>query len=172
MHVQDKTNPTGVAVIGDENSDAQRARNRKANAAVQMKIAGATWDEIAETLGYPSGRAALVATEQALERELRTESKDAMRAMAGKRLERMLRSVWPKAINSESPEQLPAVGRAREIIADHRKLFGLDAPTEFAVSAPAEAELQRWVAVVQQAEHPALDEADIFEIDVVEEGEE
>ena len=167
--VQDPSHPTGVAstieVDGKVDSDAQRARHRKANAAIQMRIAGATWDEIAEVVGYPDGARALAMVEGQLERELRHESKDAMRMMAGKRLERLLRSVWPKAIDPEHPDQLPAIGKAREIIGDHRKLFGLDAPTQIAVHSPAESEIAAWVATVVNHGKPALEEGDIFDLD-------
>lgn len=168
--VQDPSHPTGVtSTLEGADPDVVRARDRKANAAVQMRIAGASWDEIAEVIGYPSGRDALVATERALEKELRDLSKDSMRQMAGRRLERLLRGVWPKAIDPDNPEQLPAVGKAREIIADHRKLFGLDAPTEIAVHAPTEQELANWVATVVNVGRPALEEADIFDIEAEEE---
>lgn len=168
--VQDPSHPTGVtSTLEGADPDVIRARDRKANAAVQMRIAGASWDEIAEVIGYPSGRDALVATERALEKELRDLSKDSMRQMAGRRLERLLRGVWPKAIDPDNPEQLPAVGKAREIIADHRKLFGLDAPTEIAVHAPTEQELANWVATVVNVGRPALEEADIFDIEAEEE---
>lgn len=167
--VQDPSHPTGVtSTLEGADPDVIRARDRKANAAVQMRIAGASWDEIAEVIGYPSGRDALVATERALEKELRDLSKDSMRQMAGRRLERLLRGVWPKAIDPDNPEQLPAVGKAREIIADHRKLFGLDAPTEIAVHAPTEQELANWVATVVNVGRPALEEADIFDIEAEE----
>lgn len=167
--IQDPSHPTGVtSTITGPDPELNRARDRKANAAVQMRIAGASWDEIAEVIGYPSGRDALVATERALEKELRELSKDGMRQMAGRRLERLLRGVWPKAIDPDNPEQLPAVGKAREIIADHRKLFGLDAPTEIAVHAPTEQELANWVATVVNVGRPALEEADIFDIEAEE----
>ena len=164
--IQDPTHPTGVtSTLEGPDPDVVRARDRKANAAVQMRIAGASWDEIAEVIGYPSGRDALVATERALEKELRDLSKDSMRQMAGRRLERLLRGVWPKAINPEHPDQLPAIGKAREIIADHRKLFGLDAPTQVAIHSPAESEIAAWVSTVVNHGRPAIEEADIFDLD-------
>lgn len=170
---QDPTDPTGVR---DEtprgNSEVARARDRKANAAIQMRIAGATWEEVAEVVGFPSGRHALVATEKALEKELHTEeSQKAMRSMAGKRLERLLRGVWTKAIDPSHPEHLVAIDRARQLIDRHAKLYGLDAPTEYVVSSPSAAQLETWVASVVQQQRPALAEADIFDIDVVEDEE-
>jgi hypothetical protein len=170
MHQQDPTDPTGIrdeSPRGD--STVARARERKANAAIQMKIAGASWDEIATVIGFPNGQAAIVAVERALEKELKSEeNKKHMRQMAGMRLERMLRGVWAKAIDPANPEHLNAVTKARELIDRHAKLYGLDAPTEFTVSTPTAAELEKWVATVITTSRPALEEGDIFDVEVIE----
>jgi anti-sigma factor RsiW len=171
MHRQDPNDPTGVSDDSPAGgSGVARARDRKANAAIQLRIAGASWAEVAEALGYPTPRAALVATEKALEKELRTEeNKTNMRSMAGRRLERMLRGVWAKAIDPEHPEHLLAVDKARLIIDRHAKLYGLDAPTEVVVTSPAQEELEKWVSEVIKTKSPQLDEADIFDADWYEE---
>lgn len=169
MHKQDPNEPSGISDDSEKGgSMVSRARNRKANAALQLRIAGASWSEIAESLGYPTPRAALVATEKALEKELKTEeSQTAMRSLAGKRLERILRGVWSKAIDPKNPEHLLAADKARLLIDRHAKLYGLDAPTEVVVSNPSQVELERWVATVVQAQQPGLDEADIFDAEVI-----
>lgn len=171
---QDPTHPTGVSSDEKEGTSGEvvRARDRKANAAIQLRIAGATWDEIAQSLGFPTARSALVATERALEKELKAEeNQTAMRSLAGKRLERLLRGVWTKAIDPAHPEHLVAVDKARQIIDRHAKLYGLDAPTEVVVSNPAQQELEKWVATVIQEKQPALEEANIFDIEVMEDEE-
>lgn len=170
MH-QDSTDPTGVADDSPRGgSEVTRARDRKANAALQMKLAGASWDEIAEVIGYPTARQALVATERALEKELHTEqSQKQLRGLAGKRLERLLRSVWSKAIDPANPEHLQALARAREIIDRHAKLYGLDAPTEFVVSSPTQSQLEKWVSAVMQERQPQIAEVDIFDVEVTDE---
>ena len=73
-----------------------------------MKIAGAQWDEIAEVVGYPSARHAIYAVERALEKELHDDeaSRDKLRQLASKRLERLLRGCWAKAIDPENPEMV------------------------------------------------------------------
>lgn len=164
---QSDEHPSGV-VSSTAGSNTARARERKANAALQLRIAGASWEDVAQAIGYPTARAALVATEQALERELQdSSSKEMLRSMAGKRLERLLRAVWGKAIDPDNPEQLPAVQRARDLIDRHAKLFGLDAPTEVVVSSPTKAQLEAWVAQVE--DKPQIEEGDIFDAEVVEE---
>lgn len=170
MHAQDSSDPTGIKDMtprGD--GDVARARERKALAALQLRRSGATWEEVAEVIGFPTGRAALVACERALEKELKSEeSSHFMRQMAGDRLERLLRSVWYKAINPKDPEHLVAVDRARLLVDRHAKLFGLDAPTEMVVHNPAQAQLEQWVATVTAIQTPQLEEGDIFDAEVVE----
>lgn len=164
MH-QDPTDPTGVSGTSrDKGKAITSARSRKANAALSMRLAGATWNEIAVTLGYPTERSALVATERALVKQLEsTEDREKMRRLAGARLERLLRAVWPKAIDPDQMDQMVAVGKAREIVADHRKLFGLDAPTEVVVHQPTLTELEGWVSRVLAVGAPQVVEYDILE---------
>jgi len=165
---QDSSDPTGVSQgPGADRTAVRRARQRKSNAAVQMRLAGATWEEIARTLGYPTARQALVATEKALERQLHQGDRDEMRRLVGARLERLLLGVWPKAINAEHPEHLLAVTKARELVDRYSKLFGLDAPTEFVVHSPTQTELERWVASVAALGVPDVAEYDILEGEVV-----
>jgi hypothetical protein len=168
---QDPDAPTGVSngrEHGGNGSKANLARARKADAAVSMRLSGATWTEIAQVCGYPTPRAALTATERALVKRLDEEDKAKMRQLAGARLERLLRGIWNKAIDPNDPEHLAAVQRAREIIDRHAKLFGLDAPTEIVVHNPTKTELETWVLRVMAAGVPEVKEMDIFEGDVVE----
>lgn len=165
MIEQNSEDPTGVSGEGVDHNNLVRARSRKANAALALALAGASWAEIAEAVGYPTARTALVAVENALEKRLDEEDKAKMRTFAGARLERLLRGIWTKAIDPENPEQLVALGRAREIIADHRRLFGLDAPAEIIVHQPTRAELEQWVAKVTALESPPVEELDVLDVE-------
>lgn len=170
MQAQDSSHETGVATNDKGGSALTRARQRKQNAVLQMKMSGAGWDDIADVLGFPTARAARVAYELALERELNEDprSQAKMRDLAGKRLERLLRAVWAKAIDPNHPEHLTALTRAREIIAQHAKLFGLEAPTEINLNTPTRAELDQWVAAALSTRGPTLIEDDIFDGEIVE----
>lgn len=171
---QDSSDPEGVAgprgnPSGPDRHAVRYARQRKADAALAMRIGGATWAEIAEGLGYPTPRQALVATEKALARQLNTEEDRAkMRRLAGQRLERMLRAIWAKAIDPENPDQMVAIGKARDLIDRHAKLYGLDAPTEVIVHNPTMAEIESWVAMVVQSGSPAVPQMDVIEGHVIE----
>lgn len=169
---QDSDHPTGVSDDSPRGGSAvSRARERKALAALELRRAGGNWDEIAQVLGYPTGRAALVSTEQTLEKQLKTEEGTAfMRKLAGDRLDRMLRGIWKKAIDENSPDQFAAIDRARGIIGDQRRLYGLDAPTEMVVHNPSLSEIEKWVAEVTSARAPQVEEGDIFDVDFYEEG--
>lgn len=169
QHEQDSEDPTGIRDLTPKgNSDVARARERKANAALQLSLSGASWDEIAEHCGFPDARRARVAVELALENGLFTDtSQEKMRAMASKRLDRLLRAVWGKAINTESPEQLAAAREARAIVADHAKLNGYMAPQQVIVT-PAATELEAWVSKVIASQIPELEEGDIFDVEYTE----
>jgi hypothetical protein len=170
---QDRSAPGGVSEhrpAKNPSNDAVAARRRKADAALSMSLSGATWGEIAETLGFATPRQARTATERALIRQLeRDDDREKMRAMAGARLERLLRGIWTKAINPEDPEQMIAVSRSRELIADHSKLFGLNAPTELMVHSPTQSELEDWVLRMTATMVPEVVEEDIYDAEVVSE---
>lgn len=173
--VQDSTHPTGVSTVDEDDrggSALARARDRKANAALQLRMAGAQWDEIAETLGYPTARAALVATERALEKEARApETQALMREMISRRYERMTRSFFSRAINEQHPEQFTAAEMVRKLTGDYVKINGLAAPTEFVVHNPTQAEVEAWIAQVTTSGVTDIEEGDIFDVEVVEDEE-
>jgi hypothetical protein len=171
MH-QDPADPTGVASTGT--GRARRggaalagARRRKADAALKLRTEGESWDAIARTLGYASPRNALVAVERQLAGTLTEQDKAHGRALMTRRLDRLLNAVWFKAADPADPEQLAAVGRAREIITDIVKLNGYAAPAELVVHSPSELELAAWVAAVAAGSLPKVTEADIFDAEVI-----
>lgn len=168
MIEQDASHPTGVVDHTPRgNSVAINARNRKARAALALRRDHHTWDEIAEELGYPTGRLAMVATERALVTELQTvEGHEFLRHMAADRYDKLMRSIWKKATNPEDPEHLQALDRARGLMRDHQELLGYAAPKQ-ANTNPATERIEQWVAGVIKAAAPALEEAPIFEADVL-----
>lgn len=174
MQEQDPNDPTGVKGKASgghtvPGNSVSRARQRKANAVLVLRMAGASWEEVCVSLGYPTPRTAQVAFEKALEKQLANNlDREKMRGLADARLERLLRSVWPKAIDPDHPDHLIAFTKAREVIADHRKLFGLDAPTEVVVHSPTRDELEAWVARVAGLTAPQVEELDILDVEAIE----
>lgn len=140
----------------------------KGGAAVALRIAGAPYEDIAQTLGYQNARDARLAVENTLAKSVPEENRDELRKIAGRRLERLLNTIWEKA-TTDGPEQLPAQKVALGLIDRHIRLYGLDAPQEMIVYTPAAAEIETWVQ--QMTEHVKgayPDEADIVDVDVEE----
>jgi hypothetical protein len=155
------------------NPAERKAIDRKGDAALELRIMGVRWDEIAETLGYASPESAKTAVERALQRNLmdRKEDTDDLRKMAAARYDRLLRSVWPKATDPgtedrPNPEHLAAVKTAADITDRFVKLYGLAAPTEIAIRTPTQKELEEWVQTVSGK--TALEEGDIWDAEIVE----
>jgi len=156
------------------NPAERRSSDRKANAALELRLAGHRWDDIADAMGYASPATAKAAVERALEKNLmgRKEDTDDLRRMAAARYERLIRAVWPKAMDPGSkdnpnPEQLAAVKEARSITNDWVKLHGLAAPTEIAIRTPTQQELEAWVTQVSGVKE--IEEGNIFDAEIVDE---
>lgn len=135
------------------------ARVRRGNrAATGLRLAGASWDEIAETLsldGPEHARRAVMDDLAVLGGD--ADGRTALRDMEGERLNRLLRSVWVKAIDPQNPEHLQAVRTAVSLIDRRAKLYGLDAPDEIIVRTPTTAEIDRWVAEVAASNQEILE---------------
>jgi hypothetical protein len=130
-------------------------------AAVALRVAGASFADVAVTLGLSSATEALHVVEAALAETLTPESVEVQRAEAAARLEALIGTVWPKATNPDHPEQLIAVKTARELIDRVIRLNGLDRPTELVVHTPSANELERWVTGMLAHTVPEVVEADV-----------
>src|SRR6476659_8539786 len=118
IQAQDSSDPTGVAVVeGKADKATTRARERKANAALRLVLDDVPLRKVAKSLGYPTERAVLVAVERALENSLLSMDREHLRALYSAKLDRLVRAIDKKAMDAESPEQLAAVGKVREIYA-------------------------------------------------------
>lgn len=122
-----------------------------ARASVALRVAGASFDEIAEVLGLPDAGAARSAVERGLAAE-RVDDADRSRLRAEEeaRLLALLRGLWGKALDEENPEQVAAARAALAVVDRHARLMGLDAPVEVVVHSPSAAEIDVWVAEVLQ----------------------
>lgn len=97
---------------------------------LELKRSGATWDAIAEVVGYANGSGAFKAYQRAMVRTLQQPA-DELRNAEIDRLDRLQRAYWFEAIGDRDN---PPVHKSAEIvlkIIDRRaKLLGLDAPTK------------------------------------------
>jgi len=124
-------------------------------------VAGASFTDIATTLGLSSAREALQLVERELANRVTSGDVEQQRAEASLRLERLIAAVWDKATNPDHPEQLPALRTALALVDRHIRLHGLDRPTEIVVHNPTMAELERWVTGVLESAPVEVIEADV-----------
>lgn len=125
-----------------------------------MRIRGATWDEIAQALGYANGPNALRAVRNFAGR-LPEPSVPELRSLWRERLE----FLWPLAAR-DVEDGKPGAVRAAVAVADRAsRLDGLDAPTRVEVSATVQ-ELNAIARELIAAEGASGDvEADLWTLD-------
>jgi hypothetical protein len=95
-----------------------------------------------------------------------TLDRDKQRVLTEKRLNKLLQSVMPKAIDPEDPQHLPYNARALALVDRIAKLYGVDAPQQFQVTATDE-RISEWVSTVRSLAGAAqeAEEADILAAD-------
>lgn len=110
--------------MGESNTSEKRlaAAQRKCEA-LRLRAAGATFQEIADGLGYSSVSGAHKAVVSAL-RETLQEPSDELRRLESDRLRAMMAAVWPRVEGGD----LHAIDRALRIQERLARLLGLDAP--------------------------------------------
>jgi hypothetical protein len=143
---------------------------RTTRTVLQMRIAGYSFDEIAEILSFEDADAVKREMERGAKALLKEDRQSAamLRAIVGRRLERMTRAVYTKAIDPDHAEQMVAQQRALANIDRYIKLYGLDAPVEHKVEiTPTEQAIADMVT--QLANLGQLpEEMNIFEAELVE----
>lgn len=162
-----------VVEAGKMNADLQESdRQSRQGAAIGLRIAGASYSEIARTLEYSSAAKAREAVERGLAALGGEDDREQLRFIEARRLERILRGLWKKATDDEHGEHLAAARTALAVIDRHAKLYGLDAPTEMVVYNPTQTEIDAWLAQqAQQLRGATPDEVDIISGEVISGGE-
>lgn len=159
--------------LGKANAEiAKRDDISRSEAAVSLKIAGATYAQIARTLDYPSVHTARCAVESALAATAGEDDREQLRYVAGRRIDRLLRSMWGKATDEKNPEHLAAARTALALIDRHIKLYGLDAPQEMVHYTPTGAEFETVLKQIYEKASGSLpEEADIVDVEIEDDGE-
>lgn len=155
--------------VPDHNAQRTAFRNfRQGSAAVALRLAGASFAEVAEALGLADVGAARIMIESTLANGVTSQDREQLRELEAARLDRLQRSVWAKATDADHPEHLQAVKVAQSLGESRRKLLGLDAPAEVTVRTPTQDELDRWVAeVTASTVGPlALLEASVVDVEI------
>lgn len=104
----------------------------RANRALELRTAGATYDAIAQALQYGDRSTAAKAVQRALDRDYaRTEGlRDEYRMLHLGRIERAIRGIWSKVVHGD----LGAIDRLVRLLERESRLLGLDEPQAFAVA--------------------------------------
>lgn len=100
---------------------------------LELRRTGATWDAIAQVVGYASPASAYKAYQRAMTRTLQQPA-DELREAEIDRLDRLMRAYWQEAIGSRDERGVVTAGNIRaadfilRVIDRRAKLLGLDAP--------------------------------------------
>lgn len=147
-------------------STAQRAKTatRRA-AAIQMKLSGADFEEIADTLEYANAKAASKDVWRAMKAAQKLEAARVteLRQVQFSRLERMHAETWPLVTNTvhcedceagriDPASKLKAIETTLKIGAEMRKLLGLDQPTVTQITGPGGGRLELEVPQLNELE--------------------
>lgn len=128
---------------------------------MQLRLAGATYREIAEAMDC-SVSTAKRRCEASLA-EIGKQEREMLRSLEVDRLDRLQRAVWADAIQGD----LPSIDRALKIIDQRSKLLGLNAPTQVDISGGVDIDLDstvnRIMAVVEAEAQAAIDPVPVLE---------
>jgi hypothetical protein len=129
---------TGGNNPGGANGASEAAAVR-GNRALELRMAGASYSQIATALGFADRGAAHHAVQNALARdnEVNADLRDEYRTLQLARTERMIRGIWTQAIGGDGP----AYDRVLRTLDRQAKLIGLDAPVQINVTDEARARL-------------------------------
>lgn len=160
--------------VVDEVPDSANAHGafrayRQGMSAVALRLAGASYVEVAEALALAGIADARELIESTLANSVSSQDREHLRREEAARLDRLQRGVWTKAIDTNHPEHLAAVKVTLQISESRRRLLGLDAPTEISVHSPTQDEIERWVSTVSAqavADYVVL-EANVVELPAI-----
>ena len=93
--------------------------------AMELRLSGASLEEIRDVLGYRGASGVHRAIKAGLDRMLQ-EPADELRKLEVRRLDKMLKGIWADAVSGKEFK----IDRALKIMDRRAKLLGLDAPTK------------------------------------------
>ena len=118
-----RKDPNGQRAAIKRVTETKLALLQKQAVALQMRLAGKTYDEIADALNYQGRAGAWKAVESALLETIK-EPSNALRALEIERLDKLHGALWPVAMKGD----LAAVASILKIAERRARLLGLDAP--------------------------------------------
>lgn len=160
---------TDTEVPDSSNQHAPFRQYRQGMAALALRLAGASYIEVAEALGLAGIADARELIESTLANQVTSQDREHLRREEAARLDRLQRGVWTKALDPNHPEHLAAAKVVLQISESRRRLLGLDSPTEISVHTPTQDEIERWVTTVsaQSIHDYAVLEANVVELPAI-----
>jgi len=152
-----------LELVPNDPDEARRVAARQAEGqaieALALRMAGLSYDQIAERMGVD-----VVNVQKLVERQVtraRNTLSEPMRDLENSRLDRVQAAIWPDALKGDPT----AVGLFLQISARRARMNGLDAPKQIALSANVRVEMQQALAdlrsvVLGEVVSEALDERD------------
>jgi len=116
----------------------------KQRRAVELRMAGRTWKEIGDTLGYADHSGAIRAVQDSLKKTLGVPSAE-FRELTLERLTRILAVQWPDMLRGE----VAAAKICLQAIGDMRQLMGVDMPARVEHSGPEGNPIQHEVVTLE-----------------------
>ena len=115
-------NRVGESKLSPRRIDAQQKQQQ----AMELRMAGRTWQEIADHLGYASHTGAYEAVKVALSRSNHEAAED-YRSLTIGRLTKILQIHWPLMLQADNNSTRLCL----QTIKDMREVLGLDSPSKF-----------------------------------------
>ena len=116
------SNRVGESKLSPRRIDAQQKQQQ----AMELRMAGRTWQEIADHLGYASHTGAYEAVKVALSRSNHEAAED-YRSLTIGRLTKILQIHWPLMLQADNNSTRLCL----QTIKDMREVLGLDSPSKF-----------------------------------------
>lgn len=127
----------GVDLVKRSNPQAATELRQREQRALQMHLAGMTFEQIGVELGYSDRSGPYKAVHRLLKRE-EAEGAAEVRAVGQARMDRLLAAVWAKALRGD----LKAVAEARRLEESRWRLMGAVAPVQAVVRVRSELDAQ------------------------------
>jgi len=159
-----------MAAFGDKHGSAkdlavvEALPNDVVRGSLLLWTSGATYADIAHQFKFRSPAIAQMAIERALSESVDdTTDRTKLRRRMSLTLDRLLRAVMPKAVDTTNPEQLPAVRTALTVVERYSRLNGLDAPQEINLNLPDNEKFTQFIEAAARGMNMDVPvEADIF----------
>ena len=165
-----------IEIPSKSNRGRQVISREKERRAMELRKAGATYQQIADQIGWSDGSSARQAVLRGLKR-LGDEAAEDLRSLQYQRLNEMLLVTWPQVQTGDTD----AIRTAQGLMRDMNQLFGVEAPSKLEVEHVEKAVLviggdkdsyianiQKAMGIVDESEAKELMSGDVVDAEIVE----